>query len=540
MVSLQSERGDDVAQWRRRKPLREAHALRRSMGRKHWLLSNVCTVYHAFQHSDVPIGNARVTYSPDAYESVTLVDRRHPMTSARFWDRADFTFRGIALVCPPRPFDLHPLEAGSASREPPAEDTVLTGALVVNMKERRRVQAISVGVQGVARLHMGPQRQWEEDGIFERGVEVLSGDAEGIWLEKGEQSFSFSILLPATLATYDHHQFGRVSYLLTARIEGLPTSSKFGMFKSRDVPIQGDVPFLADFQVVIARSDKISGGGSRRGSVTSRNGDSPTLSPLMSGMGISDTASVHSAEEAIAFGSDANSTPPLRGLYHRRQSSDMNMSPNASPSALPTGAASPPYTAIPPNVRRDSDTISLASSIRSTDTTRSEKNGWLVGDISVLRKLKVHANPSGSNGVQQLDLRKEGYVEGLGPWRFLATSEALSIASVMLIQLNIPSPSPRCTIFFVRLIVSQSYELISPRTPNEPPHKPEAAKNNVVYQVGRPHRHGESRLAHTIPALWRGKEAGGTDQTGPSTGWRTRAIVRLPTHEKIRPSTNSG
>lgn len=406
------------------------------------------------------------------------------------------------------------------------------------------MQAISVGVQGVARLHMGPQRQWEEDGIFERGVEVLSGDAEGIWLEKGEQSFSFSILLPATLATYDHHMYGRVSYLLTARIEGLPTTSKFGMFKSREVPVQGDVPFLADFQVVIGRSDKISGSGSRRGSVTSRNGgDSPTLSPLMSGMGLSDSASVHS-EEAIAFGSDANSTPQLRGLYHRRQSSDMNMSPGGSPGASAgagaNGSASPPYTAIPANVRRDSDAVSLASSVRSTDTTRSEKNGWLVGDISVLRKLKVHSNPSGSNGVQQLDLRKEGYVEGLGPWRFLATSEALSIASVMLIQLNIPSPSPRCTVFFVRLIVSQTYELISPRTPNEPPHKPEAAKNHVVYQVGRPHRHGESRLAHTIPALWRGKEAGGTEQTGPSAGWRTRAIVRLPTHEKIRPSTNSG
>lgn len=449
------------------------------------------------------------------------------------------TLRGIALVCPPKPFDLHPLEAGSASREPPAEDTVLTGALVVNMKERRRVQAISVGVQGVARLHMGPKRQWEEDGIFERGVEVLSGDAEGIWLEKGEQSFSFSILLPATLATYDHHQFGRVSYLLTARIEGLPTTSKLGMFKSREVPVQGDVPFLADFQVVIGRSDKLSNaGGSRRGSIGSRNGgDSPVLSPLMTGMSISDTASIHS-EEAIALGSDSNSTPPLRGLYHRRQSSDMNLASNAGGYSFANDTSSPPY--MPPNVRRDSDTVSLASSVRSTDTMRSEKNGWLVGDISVLRKLKVHANPSGSNGVQQLDLRKEGYVEGLGPWRFLATSEALSIASVMLIQLNIPSPSPRCTIFFVRLIVSQNYELISPRTPNEPPHKPESAKNHVIYQVGRPHRHGESRLAHTIPALWRGTEAGGDEQTGPATGWRTRAIVRLPTHEKIRPSTNSG
>lgn len=56
------------------------------------------------------------------------------------------------------------------------------------MKERRRVKAISVGVQSVCRLYMGQSRSWEEDGIFERGVEVLSGDEEGIWLEKGSQS----------------------------------------------------------------------------------------------------------------------------------------------------------------------------------------------------------------------------------------------------------------------------------------------------------------------------------------------------------------
>jgi len=86
------------------------------------------------------------------------------------------------------------LEAGSAAREPPAEDTVLTGAIEVNMRERRRVQAISVGVQSVARLNMGTTRGWEEDGIFERGVEILGDqvlgggpNSEGIWLEKGSQ-----------------------------------------------------------------------------------------------------------------------------------------------------------------------------------------------------------------------------------------------------------------------------------------------------------------------------------------------------------------
>lgn len=95
----------------------------------------------------------------------------------------------MALVRPPRAFDLHPLEAGSSGREPPAEDTVLSGAIEVVMRERRRVQAISVGVQSVARLNLGQIRGWEEDGIFERGVEILGGgpDTEGIWLEKGSQ-----------------------------------------------------------------------------------------------------------------------------------------------------------------------------------------------------------------------------------------------------------------------------------------------------------------------------------------------------------------
>lgn len=40
---------------------------------------------------------------------------------------------------------------------------------------------------------MGQSRSWEEDGIFERGVEVLSGDEEGIWLEKGSQSYAFDM-----------------------------------------------------------------------------------------------------------------------------------------------------------------------------------------------------------------------------------------------------------------------------------------------------------------------------------------------------------
>lgn len=46
--------------------------------------------------------------------------------------------RATFLVRPPRPLDLLPVESGGAEREPPNEDTVLSGAIEVTMKERKR------------------------------------------------------------------------------------------------------------------------------------------------------------------------------------------------------------------------------------------------------------------------------------------------------------------------------------------------------------------------------------------------------------------
>jgi hypothetical protein len=229
----------------------------------------------------------------------------------------------------------------------------------------------------------------------------------------------------------------------------------------------------------------------------------------------------------IAFpGGEAQTS--TRGLFHRRSSADL------APSSLPPAIRPSP-------LRKDTDTSSVMSRQSSTEgTSRTEKAGWLIGDISLIRNLTVHANPSPTVGVYQLDIRKEGYVEGLGPWRFTATSDNFTIASVMLVNLAAPSPAPTCTIFFARIILSQTYALISPRTPNDRPFKPEAPKHHVVYQVGRPHRHGETVLGHEVETLWRGADAGGKCLQSPTSGWKTRAIARLPNHEKIRPSTNPG
>lgn len=340
-------------------------------------------------------------------------------------------------------------------------------------------------------------------------------------------SFAFSLLLPATSATYDYHTFGRVSYILTARVEGVPQGRLVNMFKSRDIPIQGDIPFLGDFQAVIARSDKIAHEQAQAMSRDRSRDGSPSLSPLIAGLGIDQPPSPLATpqdEIAITFGDVAS---PVHGLYHRRLSTDLVLPQGGSP-----GRPSP--------LRRDTDAMSIASRASSIEGSKSEKMGWLVGDICGIRNFKVHANPSPTSGVYQLDIRKEGYVEGLGPWRFSITSDAFTIASCAMLSLSIPSPAPSCTIFFVRILVSQTYVLLSPRTPNDPPFKPEGPKNHVIFQVGRPHRHGESVLAHTITSLWRGTEAGGTKETSSSNGYRTRAVARLPGHDKIRPTTNPG
>lgn len=341
--------------------------------------------------------------------------------------------------------------------------------------------------------------------------------------------FHFSLLLPATLATCDQHAFGRIAYILTARVEGVPQGRLGSIFKSKGVPIQGSIPFLADFQAVIARSDKIAQEQAMAMSRDRSREGSPSLSPMMSGMnnlGLDVPPSPLATpldEGVITFG---DAPPPVHGLYHRRLSS----------SDIPTlaGTGSPSRSS---PLRRDTDNVSIASRASSIEGGKTERQGWLVGDICSIRRLQIHANPSNSSGVYQLDIRKEGYVEGLGPWRFSATSEAFTVASVLLLNLNIPAPAATCSVFFVRVLLSQTYTILSPRTPNDPPFRPEAPKNHVIYQIGRPHRHGETVLGHNVEALFRGTDAGGK---ASSNGWRTRAVARLPNHEKLRPTTNPG
>lgn len=407
--------------------------------------------------------------------------------------------RATFLVRPPRPLDLLPVESGGAECEHANEDTVLSGALEVIMKERKKVQAISVGVQSVCRLNMGKKRGWEDDGIFERGVEVLAGrDEDGIWLEKGSQSFQFSILLPATLATSDWHSFGRVPYMITARVQGTPYTSFSSIFKA--ITPAFEHTYAADFERVMARSEKTaaerSGRSSSRGISIPRNSGSKSRDNIAA-----------MANDSLDEDYDVDdSGSPGQGLYTRRHSHlPIDESSHGSLKWDKTG---------------------------SDGSNKIDKADWMKGDLVASPELLVHAVSPVTGGVTSLDLRKEGFVDGLGSWTLSASADVFSIASVILLSINIPAPSVSTTIFLVRLLLSQSYTITSPRTPDEPPHSPEDPKQYVAYQIGFAHPKGGNHPGSEYEALWRGHEAGGEGGLpGEDQGWKVRAVARMPNHD---------
>lgn len=216
--------------------------------------------------------------------------------------------------------------------------------------------------------------------------------------------------MPATLATHDYHNHGRLSHIITARVEGIPASSGilslFGSKRETPQPqLEGRIPCKADFEAVIARSDKLASD-----LAAGRKIASPPGSPIL-------PASDLPSDSAIVLGGEGGGSPKLKGLYTRRQSSDMQR-PNMGAGAADMARSGSGHGSV--------DTDRWSTGTGSGDG-RSERAGWLKGDLCASRFLLVHANPSPTGDVTRLDLRKEGFVNGLNSWRFTALSDVVSL-----------------------------------------------------------------------------------------------------------------
>jgi len=206
--------------------------------------------------------------------------------------------------------------------------------------------------------------------------------------------------------------------MLTARVEGIPSKSMTSMFKGKEPA--SDVQFKEDFDNVIQRStDMVQDMGlqrqSSRGSVSSASGVNGATTSFNS-LSLERSNSSSGREEGGLLFAGGEGSPTLTGLYHRRSSNESLQRP-----PLLSLGSSPLACAID-----DSDRDSVRSVNTVGETPKSEKNGWLKGDLIASRGLIIHANPSTHGGVPDLNIRKEGFVDGLGGWRFMVSADVVS------------------------------------------------------------------------------------------------------------------
>lgn len=438
------------------------------------------------------------------------------------------TYGAIFMKPPDDPLWPHARSAG------PRDDQLLSGVLDVQVPKgsgQRRCKSVRVGVRTKARLFMGPGRGWEEDVIFERKVELLGGNAEGMLLDEGIQrwaqlryshslrslltrrSFEFTLILPSTFAPHDWHQNSKVYQELFAELEGQPEQSSpfniFGLGSRRGA--SASRASLSSSK----RGSMTSGSSPRSGPHSPSRSPSPTSSPLASSpLLIPDVLSMTRQEEIQL---------PSVPSYEQSQADPLGL-------GIGTGA----------NLQKDDD--------------------WIVGTHETVRSIMVLHNPNPAGGSNDLDVRQSGFAPGVGVWDLKIFSDVVgfsrpvlyffrfvldavraqlirqfSIGGPIHARLTLPSLDPKTTIFSWRLLLKQTHQIRSPR--DDPDTKPiiESRLFEIIEHGRTPPR--DARNPGTeYPAFWRGTEAGGSSEGE----CKIEGNAFMPKDDRGRPTTLPG
>ncbi|KAJ9118678.1 hypothetical protein QFC22_003898 [Naganishia vaughanmartiniae] len=410
----------------------------------------------------------------------------------------------------------------------PRDDTVLDGQLEVIMEKPRMAKSIRVTITATCRLQLPGEPIWQEANIFERSVEIAGNNPDGtpgIKLEKGSQRFEFHLILPSTLATYDRHPMARLTHNIKAVVEGInekPAHSPFALFGG----------------IGKGKQKEKSRGRSR----PSSRATSPTGQRTPSTLGLrSHTASfdrqLNTLAQPLPGVSTPRDTPPPTpfGYSHDNSGSYATLS-SLNPSYTPS------YS-IPEHADYVSVPMSRDNSVAAFEDDSEIKP--LRGHLSTERHLIIAANPFEANTPNNLSIIKTGHLAGVGDWKLSLQSDEFSVGSYVALKLRFISPSPKATIFAVRLLLSQSYSVKSLEDP-EAALVPCPKRNFLVCTEGTiPH---EKRPTKEAAAMWRGSVVGHLGELSPEQleevmeqDFRVASgIKRLPDDTKARPSTYEG
>lgn len=367
------------------------------------------------------------SHSPSGYH------HNHTPTHISHKGQLKLHLPGYVLLVHPPESTLQVEEGGSSvvQVQQPQEDTVLDGRLEIIMDKPRIARSIKVEFVVTARLQIPGESEWDEKELFIRMVEIggggrSSGEKErgdvdepnitdGIRLEKGSQSFEFSLIIPATVSTYDRHPCGRISQSIRATVEGMPIAAaaekpSFNLFGGLGLGKQRDKS-RADSRGRGAGSGSGSRTASRPGSRPGSRAPSPTRQSRQN--------SVSSFLNDLNINGDHFSSASNRDRGRGRdREHDGHRDGRRSGSATPPALAEYSF--------RDP---SLPPPHQHTDIHGGEEPiKPLKGSLLAERHLIVAANPSSNygEGLTSLNVQKQGRLAGVGEWKLGLTSDAVS------------------------------------------------------------------------------------------------------------------
>ena len=317
----------------------------------------------------------------------------------------------VVLVHPPET-KLEVLGEGVVHQvSQPQEDTVLNGQLEVIMDKPRVARSIRVELVVSCRLQIPGENHWHDREIFTRCVEIGNVDdgedeSQGIKLEKGSQRFEFSIIVPATLATYDRHPLGRILPVIRATVEGFPVQSSHHHHPSFNL-FSGMGMGMGMGMGIGKQRDSRSRNRSRPSSRPSSRAPSPNRVPRNG-----------SSSGLPRNGSSSNlmNLPRTGSTSHFRQdlfdaSTWTAASTTSSPLTSP-GLEPPEF-----------ETGDVAFPLPTPTELKPLK-----GQLFAEKILVVASNPNSTDGegLTSLSLQKTGRLAGVGDWQLSLTSDAVS------------------------------------------------------------------------------------------------------------------
>jgi hypothetical protein len=379
-------------------------------------------------HSNIGFGPNRV---PDNTSSSSRQRSRSPGKLSHKGHLKLHVPETVVLVHPPET-KLEVLGEGIVNQvQQPQEDTVLSGQIEVIMDKPRIAKAIRVELVVCCRLQVPGENTWHDREIFNRMVEIVGGESDamieegdqhgvagggrGIKLEKGSQRFEFSIIVPATLSTYDRHPLGRILPLLRATVEGFPVPASHGhhhaslnnLFSGMGLgKPRGD-----------SRSRNRSRPESRPSSRPGSRAPSPTRIPR------------NGSSSNLPRNSSVGHVPPVRqgstSSYFRQ--GELHTPASDLPSWLNAMGASTPSSPMNSPGATELEQGDVAYPLPTQGELKPLKGQLLAEKVVV-----VASNPTSSRdgeGLTSLSLQKNGRLAGVGDWKLSLTSDAVSWVS---------------------------------------------------------------------------------------------------------------